>query len=166
MSEEESPSAKRRPSRIVIVDDHPLFRAALRHMLRGQSDLEVVAEAENGREAVEVCRRFEPDLVLMDVRMPEMDGLEATHQIKRRFPRIIVLMLTALEDPNYLSKALKAGAAGYVLKHVDPPQLIDAIRKVLSGESLLDQKLGSELLMRLHDQEAPEEDLTDHALTD
>jgi DNA-binding NarL/FixJ family response regulator len=149
MSGEESPSAKRRPSRIVIVDDHPLFRAALRHMLRGQSDLEVVAEAENGREAVEVCRRFEPVLVLMDVRMPEMDGLEATRQIKRQFPRIIVLMLTAFEDPNYLSKALKAGAAGYVLKHVDPPQLIDAVRKVLGGESPLDQGVATQLLLRL-----------------
>src|SRR5688572_21671753 len=103
-------------SRIIIVDDHPLFRSALRRLLEKHSDLEVVTEAADGREAVELSRRFRPDLVLMDLAMPNMDGIEATRAIKRELPRTIVLVLTAYEDPEHLSEALKAGAAGYLLK--------------------------------------------------
>jgi len=133
-------------------------------MLRGRSDLEVVAEAADGREAIALCRSLRPDLVLMDVRMPEMDGITATRAIRREFPHIIVLMLTAVEDPNYLSEALKVGAAGYVLKYASRQEVIDAIQGVLSGESPINQQLATQFLMRLHDRQAPEEDLTSHAL--
>lgn len=133
-------------------------------MLIGHSDLEVVAEAADGQEAIEFCRRFEPELVLMDVRMPKMDGITATRAIKREFPHIIVLMLTAVEDPKHLSEALKAGAAGYVLKYASKQEVVDAIRGVLSGESSIDQWLATQLLMHLHTQEAPEEDLTAYTL--
>ena len=119
-----------------MADDHPLFRSALRRVLDAQADLEVVAEASDGQEAVELCHRFSPDLVLMDVRMPTMDGLEATRQIKRELPRTIVLVLTVLKDPNHLSEVLKAGAAGYVIKSAPITEIIDAVRKVLVGESL------------------------------
>jgi DNA-binding NarL/FixJ family response regulator len=90
-------------SRIVVVDDHPLMRFALREMLSTQGDLEVVGEAADGREAVELCRRLHPDLVLMDVWMPRMDGLEATRKMKRELPRTIVLVLTASADTDDLS---------------------------------------------------------------
>ncbi len=145
------------PSRIVVVDDHPLFRSALGRMLDAQSDLEVVGEASDGQEAVALCRRLRPELVLMDVRMPRMDGLEATRAIKGELPRTIVLVLTALEDPNHLSEALRAGAAGYVLKSAPVAQIIAAVRKVLIGESPLDQEIATRLLMRLA-QEAPREE--------
>jgi len=143
-------------SRIMVVDDHPLLRSALRQMLEVQADLEVVAEAADGQEAVEHCRRSHPDLVLMDVRMPRMDGLKATRQIKREFPRTSVLVLTAIEDPIYLSEALKAGAAGYVRKGATTQETLGAVRKVLEGESSLDQELATQLLKRLMEDAKPE----------
>jgi DNA-binding NarL/FixJ family response regulator len=146
------------PSRIVVADDHPLVRDALTRTLDMQPDLEVVGEAADGWEAVEFCRRLQPELVLMDVRMPRMDGLEATRQIKREFPRTIVLVLTAVEDPSHLSEALKAGAAGYVLKGATIAETVGAIRKVLVGESPLDQEVATRLLMRLMEEERPEQE--------
>jgi DNA-binding NarL/FixJ family response regulator len=136
-------------SRIVVVDDHPLMRDALARALDEQPDLEVVGEASDGLEAVELCRRLEPELVLMDVMMPRMDGLEATRQIKEELPRTIVLVLTAIDDPALLSDALKAGAAGYVLKGATTTEILGAVRKVLAGESPLDQDVATRLLMRL-----------------
>lgn len=153
----EGSDAERPPSRIVVADDHPLFRSALIQILNARADLEVVGEAADGQEAIELCRRLRPQLVLMDVRMPQVDGLEATRTIKREFPRTIVLMLTAFEDPNYLSEALKAGAGGYVLKHEPAPQIIDAVRKVLTGESPLNQEVAMRLLTRLIEEEVPKE---------
>lgn len=143
-------------SRIVVVDDHPLVREALVRTLDEQPDLETVAEATDGLEAVELCRRLQPELVLMDVAMPGMDGLEATRQVKEASPRTIVLVLTAMEDPVLLSEALKAGAAGYVLKRATTAEILAAIRKVLAGESPLDQEVATRLLMRLVEQEKPE----------
>src|SRR5829696_4532493 len=143
------PSRERDPSRIVIADDHPLYRSALRQMVDGQPDMEVVGEAENGREALELCRDLHPDVVLMDLRMPEMDGLAATRAVKLELPGTIVLVLTAFGDPDHLSEALKAGAAGYVLKQSDPQEITDAIRKVLDGELALNQELAMSLLRHL-----------------
>lgn len=137
---------------IVIADDHPLYRDALRQLLDEHPDLRVVAEAENGRDAVELCRRMQPEVVLMDVHMPVMDGIAATREIKRELPLTIVLMLTALEDPELLSEALRAGAAGYVLKHAGKKELVVAIRSVLSGEFPINHTLSSQLLMRLYSQ--------------
>ena len=158
MTQEASVTRGRRVVRLVIADDHPIFRGALKDMLSGRSEFEVVGEAADGEQALELCRRLRPDLVLMDARMPKMDGLTATRAIKREFPPIPVLMLTALEEPKYLSKALRAGAAGYVLKYAGKQEVIKAVQEVLNGESPIDQKLGSELLLRLHDQVGQEED--------
>jgi len=99
-------------ARLVIADDHALLRSGIRSMLAGEPDLEVVGEAANGQEALELCRSLQPDLVLMDVRMPRMDGLAATRAIKEEFPRTSVVMVTMQEDPDYLFEAVIAGAAG------------------------------------------------------
>jgi DNA-binding NarL/FixJ family response regulator len=144
-------------SRIVVADDHPLIRHALTTTIDEQPDLEIVGEATNGLEALELCRMFQPELVLMDVLMPKMDGLEATRQIKREFPRTSVLVLTAVEDPIYLSEALKAGAAGYMQKGATTQQTIGAVRKVLEGESSIDQELATQLLRRLVEDPKPEQ---------
>ncbi len=140
------------PSRILIADDHPLFRSALEHVVGGQPDLEVVGEAADGREALELCRCLKLDLVLMDMIMPRMDGLEATRAIKGECPQTIVLMLTASVDPDHLAEAVRAGAAGYVLKSAHLSQMIDAIRGALTGESPLNQGMAMELLRRVFDE--------------
>jgi DNA-binding NarL/FixJ family response regulator len=144
------------PSRIVVADDHPLIRRALTTTIDEQPDLQTIGEATDGLEAVELCRRLKPELVLMDVLMPRMDGLEATRHIKRKSPRTSVLVLTTSEDPNHLSEALKAGAAGYVQKEATTTETIGAVRKVLEGESSLDQKVATRLLKRLMEDPQPE----------
>lgn len=144
------------PSRIIVADDHPLIRRALTSTIDEQPDLQTVGEATDGLEAVELCRRLKPELVLMDVLMQNMDGLEATRQIKRDSPRTSVLVLTASEDPNHLSEALKAGAAGYVQKEATTQETIGAVRKVLEGESSLDQEVATRLLRRVMDDPKPE----------
>ena len=136
-------------TRLAIVDDHQLAREGLRDMLADAPDLEVVGEAANGREALLLCSRLRPDLVLMDVRMPEMDGLAATREIKQRYPEVSVMMVTMHENPDYLLEALKAGAAGYVLKDAPRREVISAVRRVREGESSLDPELAARLLRRL-----------------
>jgi DNA-binding NarL/FixJ family response regulator len=141
------------PARLIIADDHALLRSGIRSMLYGEPGLEVVGEAADGQEALELCRRLQPDLVLMDVRMPRMDGLAATRAIKEEFPRTSVVMVTMQEDPDYLFEAVIAGAAGYVLKGATPEQLTDAVRQVLDGEFLFNQKLTIDLLRSMADRE-------------
>jgi DNA-binding NarL/FixJ family response regulator len=150
--------AAQEPSRIIIADDHPLFRSALGHTLEVHPDLEVVAEAANGQEAVELCRRLRPELVLMDLRMPVMDGVAATHAIKREFPESLVLILTAVDESAGLSDSLEAGAAGYVLKDAPAARITDAVRKVLAGESPLDEMVAMRLLMNLMNKATQDED--------
>jgi DNA-binding NarL/FixJ family response regulator len=151
-------SRTKSPARLLVVDDHYLARAGLQKMLAGEPDLEVVAEASDGTEALALCRKLAPDLVLMDVRMPEMDGIAATRAIKSEYPNICVIMVTMYVDPDYLFDAIKAGAAGYVLKDATRPELIAEIRKAIEGESPLNRDLATKLLLRLagdtDDQEA------------
>jgi DNA-binding NarL/FixJ family response regulator len=137
------------PARILLADDHDLVRDGFHRMLDREADLNVVGEATNGREAVELCRSLRPDLVLMDVRMPELDGLEATRTIKAAQPEVGVLVVTTYENPDYLLEALKAGAAGYLLKDAPKKQLLNAVRRVLNGESPLNQELAAQLIQRL-----------------
>jgi DNA-binding NarL/FixJ family response regulator len=118
-------------------------------MLTGQWGLEVVGEAANGREALMLCRRLQPDLALIDVRMPEQDGLATCRAIKQECPATSVILVTMHENPEYLLEALKAGAAGYVLKDISQSELIAAIQGVLRGESILNQELVIRLLGRL-----------------
>src|SRR5215203_4948287 len=145
-------SMKATPSqvaRLLIADDHALVREGLRTMLSGEGGIEVIAEANDGQQALEVCRDLKPDLVLMDVRMPNMDGLEATRKIKAEMPRTSVMMVTMHENPDYLFEAVKAGAAGYVLKDASGERLLGAVRRTLEGESPLNQELAMRLLVRL-----------------
>ena len=135
-------------ARLIIADDQAIIREGIQAMLESELDLEVVGEATNGREALEFCRELCPDVVLMDVRMPVMDGLEATRKIKRECPETSVLMVTTYESSDYLFEAIKAGAAGYVLKNASKPQLSNAIRRTLGGESPLNQELAMEMLRR------------------
>ena len=119
--------------RIVIADDHGLVRQGFQRMLAREEGFTVVGEAEDGREAVELCSRLRPDLVLMDVRMPTMDGLVATREIKQGHPETSVLMVTMQENPDYLLEAVKAGAAGYVLKGSPNSEIMSAIHRVGRG---------------------------------
>jgi DNA-binding NarL/FixJ family response regulator len=137
------------PARVLIADDHELARLGLRTMLEPESDLEVVGEAATGREAVALTRRLRPDLVMMDIRMPDMDGLAASALIKRESPRTSILVVTLSEDPDYLLEALKVGAAGFVLKDATRREVVQAVRQVLNGESPLDPKLAAHLIRRI-----------------
>jgi len=136
-------------ARLLIVDDHALVREGLRTMLSSEDGIEVIAEANDGRQALDICRDLKPDLVLMDVRMPVMDGLEATKRIKAEMPKTSVMMVTMHENPDYLFEAVKAGAAGYVLKDASGERLLGAVRRTLEGESPLNQELAMRLLRRL-----------------
>ena len=136
-------------ARLLIADDHALVREGLRTMLSGEDGIEVIAEAKDGQQALTLCRELEPDLVLMDVRMPVMDGLEATRKIKQEMPKTSVMMVTMHENADYLFEAVKAGAAGYVLKDASGERLLSAVRRTLDGESPLNQELAMRLLVRL-----------------
>jgi DNA-binding NarL/FixJ family response regulator len=123
--------------RVLVADDQSMVRAGFRMLLSGEEDIEVVAEASNGIEAVEKAARFAPTVVLMDIRMPELDGLEATRRILAADPEARVLVLTTFDLDEYVYEALRAGASGFVLKDDPPEQLLEAVRTVASGEALL-----------------------------
>ena len=144
-----------RVARLVLADDHDLVRDGLNLVLSREPDLEVVGEASDGLEAVSVCRRLAPDMVLMDIRMPDMDGLEATRRIKAEQPSVSVLMVTTYDDPDYLFEAVKAGAAGYVLKDATKEELVGAVRRVIEGDSPFDGNLAARLLQRLATESPP-----------
>jgi DNA-binding NarL/FixJ family response regulator len=125
--------------RVVLADDQQLVRAGFRMILDAENDIEVVGEASDGVEALQRTREEHPDVVLMDIRMPELDGLEATRQISedRRLEDVRVLILTTFELDEYVFEALRAGASGFLLKDTDPVQLLRAVRVVAAGEALL-----------------------------
>ena len=123
--------------RVLVADDQSMVRAGFRMLLSGQEDIEVVAEASNGLEAVDKAARFDPTVILMDIRMPELDGLEATRRIITADDTARVLILTTFDLDECVYEALRAGASGFVLKDDPPEQLLDAIRVVATGEALL-----------------------------
>ncbi len=123
--------------RVMLCDDHTILREGIRLLLNSQPDIEVVAEAVDGREAVDKARAAKPDVILMDIAMPLLNGLEATKQIRRDNPNARVLVLTMYESDEYVSQMLEAGAAGYVLKKVAGSELVYALRAVYQGEAFL-----------------------------
>jgi DNA-binding NarL/FixJ family response regulator len=146
------------PARLLIADDHAMVREGLRSMLANEPDLQIVGEAKDGEEALNLSRRFRPELVLMDVRMPKMDGLEATRAIKEISPETAILMVTTYENPEYLVEAIKAGAAGYLLKETTKGQLLSTVRRVLDGETPLNEELATQVLRRLLGQQSSHRD--------
>ena len=132
--------------RILLVDDQPLFRRALATLIGGQPNLSIVGEAENGLEAIEMARALVPDLVLMDVEMPVVNGVEATHRIREELPGIKVVILTVSEADDHLFDAIRFGADGYLLKDLRPEQLYELIRAVMRDETALSPAIAGRLM--------------------
>ena len=147
---------------VVVVDDHKIVRRGIRDFVSTQDDLEVVGEAGSGSEAVEQVVLHAPDVVLMDLAMPEMDGVTATRKVKRESPRSQVIVLTSHHDDEYVFPAIRAGALSYLLKDTGPTQLVDAIRKAAQGEPVLDPQVAERLMdeVRAGDAADPFADLT------
>jgi DNA-binding NarL/FixJ family response regulator len=134
--------------RVLLADDDALLRAGLAVVLSTDSDLDVVAEAADGLQAVDQCRRHAPDVVLMDVRMPGIDGIEATRRIVAILPDTKILILTTFQYDEYVWGALRAGASGFLLKRASPERLLDAVHTVATGEALLDPAVTRTLIQR------------------
>lgn len=137
------------PIRILLVDDQPLFRGAIASLIEGQDDMTVVGEAENGLEAVETARLLLPDLVVMDVEMPVMDGVEAVRLIREQLSTVKVIMLTVSEADDHVFDAIRFGAHGYLLKDLRPEQLYDMIRSVMRNETPISPAIAGRLLREI-----------------
>ena len=136
-------------TKVVLAEDHIVVREGTRELIQRQPDMEVVGEASDGEEAVALTAKLRPNVVIMDVAMPKLNGIEATRQIKQLNPAVAVLVLTAYSNEEYIFALLEAGAAGYLLKNVRGSQFIDAIRAVNSGESVLDPTIARRVIERL-----------------
>src|SRR5512146_3378421 len=134
------------PIRILIVDDQRLMREGLRTLLEMESDLEIAAEAEDGQAALEQYEATHPAVVLMDIRMPRLDGVEATRRLRQRWPEARVIILTTFDDDAYVFDGLRAGALGYLLKDVSSEELAEAIRKVAAGGALIEPSVARKVL--------------------
>ncbi|NMB15746.1 MAG: response regulator transcription factor [Firmicutes bacterium] len=154
------------PIRVLIVDDHALFRQGLARILEMEEDIVVVGEAANGREALERAAELRPHVVLMDINMPVVNGLEATRRLHRKLPHVGIIGLTIHDDEEYLRELIKEGAQGYLLKDTEPVRVVEAIRRVFRGEAFLPPNLITKLFSTLQrpsaadDAAPPEEDLT------
>lgn len=135
--------------KVMVVDDHPTFRDGLSRLLQEEADIEIVATPGNGEEAVELARKLNPDVIIMDISMPKMNGIEATKLIKAEMPQIAILLISAYSYQSYVLAALRAGAAGYLLKNAPLHEIIKAVRMVHSGEGVFDMKITGNLLRRL-----------------
>jgi two-component system, NarL family, response regulator len=135
--------------RILIADDHPIVREGLTAILAHCSDMQVIAQARSGKEAIELFRQHRPDVALMDVRMPKMDGPEAIGIIRTEFPRARILILTTYDADDYIFRALRAGAKGFLLKDASREQLLEAIRTVHAGRTYFPSEVTSKLAVRM-----------------
>ncbi|WP_419911596.1 response regulator [Hoeflea sp.] len=149
--------------RLVIVDDHDLLREGIRSRLADEDFVDIVGEGSNGRQAVELCRSLEPDMVLLDISMPEMNGLEAAKKIKQSRPETKILFLSIYDNEEYVQEALRIGANGFVLKDVSKDEMINAIRSVAQGATYLGPQAAASLAGRTVDKLVP---ANDYGLTD
>lgn len=154
------------PTKVMIVDDHTLVREGLMALLKRYDDIVVIGEAADGLEAIDKAARLKPEVVLMDIAMPGLGGLEATIDIKRMHPHIKILVLSQYDDKEYLSRFFKAGASGYILKKAMGAELINAIRAVAKGESYLYSSITSQIIEGYLRGEAKEESNPYELLTD
>jgi DNA-binding NarL/FixJ family response regulator len=134
------------PIKVLLAEDHTIVRKGIRALLDGVTEIEVVGEAEDGREAVEKVGQLQPDVVLMDNTMPILNGLEATHQIKKLFPKTRVLILTMHTDEEYIFQFLQAGASGYLIKKTAPKELVSAIKAIYRGDSFLSPSISKKVI--------------------
>jgi DNA-binding NarL/FixJ family response regulator len=134
--------------KVMLAEDHVVVREGTRELIQHEDDMEVVGEAGDGEEAVALAPRTKPDVIIMDVNMPKLNGIEATKQIKAIMPSVAVLVLTAYDNDQYVTALLEAGAAGYLLKNIKGRELIDAVRAVNAGESVLHPKIARKVLNR------------------
>jgi len=135
--------------RVLLADDHVVVRAGIRQFLEQTSDIQVVAEASNGKEACELIEQFKPDVAVLDIQMPLMSGIEVTRWVRSNHLSIGILVLTAYDDEPYVQAVLQAGSNGYVLKTAEPQVIIDAVRDVFDGKSVLDVTLTQKLIAKL-----------------
>jgi DNA-binding NarL/FixJ family response regulator len=150
--------------RVVIADDHNVVRAGIRELLSDATDIEVVGEARNGRDAVDIALARRPDVVVMDINMPELSGVEATRQIRQAAPEVHVLVLTSYQDDPYIYGLLDAGASGYILKTAEDQEIVRAVRATASGQSAIDPAVAPRLIARLTGPAAHAGSLTDREL--
>lgn len=139
--------------RVLIADDHHVVRRGLIVFLKTQKDIEVIGEAKNGVEAVQLAKQLKPHIILMDLVMPEMDGIQATKKIKEQFPHIQVIILTSFSDKDHVLPALEVGAAGYQLKDIEPDELVNSIRKVMRGENIMHPAINLQLEEKMKEEE-------------
>ncbi|WP_079529217.1 response regulator transcription factor [Halobacillus hunanensis] len=151
--------------KIVIADDHQVVRKGLVFFFQTQEDIEVVYEAANGLEVIQYLEGHPADVVLMDIQMPTMDGIEATKQLREQFPDIKIVMLTSFSDYDTVIPAIQAGANGYQMKDIDPDQLADVIRRVYKGETMIDAKAATQLMTHVTGSPQQEEEKRIHELT-
>jgi DNA-binding NarL/FixJ family response regulator len=142
--------------RVLLVDDDDLMRAGLRAVLSSHEGVTVVGEASDGRGSIELVRKLAPDVVLMDVRMPDLDGISATREILARSPEVKVVILTTFEQDDYIFGALRAGASGFLLKRTKPEELIAAIHTIAAGDSLLSPSVTRRVIERMAEEPVPE----------
>ena len=152
------------PIRVLLVDDHMVVRSGLSTVLSVFDDLKLVGEAGDGEEAVRLCERLQPDVILMDLLMPKMDGVTAIKAIKTRWPQIQIIALTSFKEKEYVEGALKAGANGYLLKDVSAEELVNAIRRAVAGQPSLSPEAAQVLMKNVSDPALPHQDMTGREL--
>jgi len=153
-----------KPIRVMIVDDHTVVRSGLSAVLAVSENLELVGEAGDGEEAISICEKLQPDIVLMDLQMPKMDGVTATKIIVERWPQTCVIALTSYKDKEYVEGVLKAGAKGYLLKNVSADELAAAINRACEGQPSLSPEAAQVLIQTVSDPSKPGSDMTEREL--
>lgn len=150
-----------RPIKVLLVDDHTVVRSGLGAVLAVCDDLDLIGEAGDGEEAVKFCERNRPDVILMDLLMPKMDGVAATKAIKEKWPEIKVIVLTSFKEKEYVEGALKAGAVGYLLKNVSADELAASVRRAVDGQPSLSPEAAQVLIQKVNEPPLPGQDMTE-----